>query len=285
MKYLFYLSFFLSFTVFAQPDAYSWFTAGGKKSSFSKMARAAAGADIVLFGELHDDPIAHWMQLLLARELYAQKGGQLLIGAEMLERDQQDAVDRFLSGALSEKQLKDSTRLWSNFQTDYLPLLRYAKEKQLQYVATNVPRVFASLVFKKGTEALDTLSEQQKEWICPLPLVIDTTLSQYASLIRMGMEMHGNGVNFAKAQAIKDATMAYSILESWMPGQTMLHLNGSYHSDFHQSICWYLLREYKGLKVVTISTVTQDNLKHLDDQYRNKADFILVTPSSMTRTM
>jgi uncharacterized iron-regulated protein len=286
MKILPVVLLLISARLFAQnPPAYEWYTSSGKRTSFEKMLKPALDADIVLFGELHDDPIAHWMQLLLTQKMTENPGSGVQIGAEMFERHQQEALNKYLSGQWDEKTLKDSTKMWSNFETDYLPVLAYAKEHKLPVIATNVTRKYASLVFKKGMQALDSLPEAEKRFIVPLPFPVDTTLSQYRELIQMGKDMHGNGLDFAYAQAIKDATMAYSILQHWQPGKHFLHLNGSYHSDFHQSIEWYLKQANPKLKIVTISTVTQDDVKKLEPDYKGKADFILVVPNGMTRTM
>lgn len=267
------------------PQAYQWFTASGKPVSFDKVVKASLPADAVFFGELHDDPIAHWMQNLLAQELFAKHGAGFKLGAEMFERNQQAAVNRFLSGEWNEKTLQDSSKMWSNFSSDYLPLLTYARDNKIPYIATNIPRPYASRVFKRGLISLDSITEAEKQWICPLPFPMDTTLSQYRELIKMGKEMHASGLNFALSQAIKDATMAFSMIENWQQGTHFLHLNGSYHSDFHQSIVWYLQQSKPEVKVITISTVTQDDLKKLEKEYLQKADFILVVPNSMTRTM
>jgi uncharacterized iron-regulated protein len=286
MKFLLPLLLLVSLPLLAQnPSAYEWYTASGKHTTYDKMLKPVLDADIVLFGEQHDDPIAHWMQLLIARRLFEQSGSAVQIGAEMFERHQQQAIDNFLSGKWDTEMLEDSAKMWSNFETDYLPVLAFAKEHHLPVIATNVTRKYASLVFKKGLAALDTLPEAEKELMCPLPFAVDTTLSQYKELIRMGMEMHASGLDFAYAQAIKDATMAYSILQHWKPGMHFLHLNGAYHSDFHQSIAWYLKKANPDLKIVTISTVSQENVKKLDEENQNKADFILVVPEGMTRTM
>ena len=225
------------------------------------------------------------MQLTLGKRLFAVHGSKTQFGAEMFERDQQAALNKFLNGKWDEKMLNDSTKMWSNFTTDYLPLLTFARDNQLSYTATNIPRPFASRVFKKGLASLDSLGATEKQWICPLPFPFDSTLSQYKELIKMGMEMHASGINFALAQAIKDATMAYSILEHWKPGNHYLHLNGSFHSDFYQGIMWYIQQSKPEMKIVTITTVTQDQLRKVDAEYLNKADFILVVPSTMTRTM
>ncbi len=292
-------SFLLGGIALAQdPAAFAWFNANGKKTSFEKLVKATEDADIVLFGELHDDPIAHWFQLLLAQRMYANDSN-LILGAEMMERHQQVPLDAYLSGAISWEVFRDSNKLWSNFETDYLPVVNFAKDHGLKFIATNIPRRYASMVFKKGLASLDTLPSNEKELIVSLPFPMDTTLSQYRELIRMGLEMHANGLDFAYAQAIKDATMAESILnvmrrspseykameKQTLPTRRFLHLNGSYHSDFHQSIVWYLLKAKPDLKIVTISTVTQTDLKKLEADYKDKADFILVVPEGMTRTM
>jgi uncharacterized iron-regulated protein len=287
MKTLSFLFLFISCSVFAQdPSAYKWFTGSGKKTSFEKLVKATDGVDFVFFGELHDDPVAHWMQNELAKRLYANAGGRLMIGEEMLERHQQQAVDNFLSGKWDAKTLQDSAKMWSNFKTDYLPLLDWAREHQQKVIATNITRKYASLVFKKGLKALDSLSQAEKDMIVPLDIfTIDTSLSQYRELVKMGMEMHASGYDFACAQAIKDATMADAIAQHWERGTPFLHLNGAYHSDFHQGIVWYLKRALKDIQIITITTVTQSQLEKLDKEFLEKADFILVVPEGMTRTM
>jgi len=47
---------------------------------------------------------------------------------------------------------------------------------------------------------------------------------------------------------------------------------------------WYL-RKYAAVKdILTISTVEQDNIDKLEDENRNKADFIICVPTKMTKT-
>ena len=91
--------------------------------------------------------------------------------------------------------------------------------------------------------------------------------------------------NLPKAQAIKDATMANSILKNWQKGQIVLHFNGSYHTDKYLGIIWYLKRHNPDAKVSTITTVQQDDISKLNDEYKGSADFIIVVPSSMTKTI
>lgn len=271
-----FVSIVLTSGVFAQTE-YQLFTSQGKKTTFSQLVTSANSNDVVLFGELHDCATAHALQLKLAEELFKTKGKNLFVGAEMIELHQAEALKRFLTNG-NIQQLKDSANMWSNFDTDYSPLLVWSQTNGVNYIATNVTRKYASLIFKKGLTALDSLPKNEKAFMCPLPFPFDSTLSQYQELIEMGKEMHGSGIDFALAQALKDATMAYSISEELNGKNTCLHLNGSFHSDYHQGIMWYLEQYRKGTKVLTITTVTQKNLKSLEKEYKGKADYILVVP-------
>ncbi len=90
--------------------------------------------------------------------------------------------------------------------------------------------------------------------------------------------------NFARAQAIKDATMAYFILQNVKPGQTFLHLNGDYHSKNFEGIVWYLRKQRPNLKILTLSSVEMPDTDKPDRENRNLADFVLAIPADMTKT-
>ena len=104
---------------------------------------------------------------------------------------------------------------------------------------------------------------------------------------QMGAHMGpGMGWRMVEAQAIKDATMAHFILHNpWRTNQTVhLHFNGAYHSDFYQGIMWYLQHEGVASDIMTISTVSQDNVHKLEKAHLGQADFIICVPSNMTST-
>ncbi len=82
----------------ADKPAYNLFDNKGKEVKYSKMVDELKGADIVFFGELHDNPIAHWLQLELTRGLFNEKSGKLILGAEMFEADNQLILNEYLSG-------------------------------------------------------------------------------------------------------------------------------------------------------------------------------------------
>lgn len=276
-----------SLTLFAQDmPAYQLYTAKGKKTSFKKLVQASEKKELILFGEFHDNPITHWLQLELTEEMHAKFGAQLSLGFEMFEQDQQGVLNRYLSGQLDAKHLKDSLRLWPNYDTDYAPLIEFAKENQLSCVASNVQRKYASLLFKNGRMALDTLRPEIKAQMAPIDFIIDTSLSQYKEVFQMGNHMGRMGMNMVEAQAFKDATMAQFILENRAKkaDDVHIHFNGAFHSDFYQGILWYVQQKNPNIRVLTISTVTQEDVRKLGKEHVGRADFIICVPDSMTKT-
>lgn len=260
--------------------AYVLYNAKGKKVSYRKMMRILKEKDIVLFGEFHNNAIAHWLQLEVTKGLGDTR--KLVLGAEMFEADNQLPLNQYLAGQLSAKGLDSNARLWKNYPTDYAPLVNYAKENQVPFIATNIPRRYASLVAKGGFEKLDTLPAAEKNWIAPLPIAYDAELPGYKKMLEM-MGGHG-GTNLPKAQAIKDATMAYFILQHYVPGSLFIHYNGAYHSDNYEGILWYLKQKQPGLKYATISTVSQKDIQSLLAENKGKADFIICVDEDMTNT-
>ena len=268
--------------------AYTLFNSEGKEVKYSKIIEEIAEADIVFFGELHNNPIAHWLELEITKDLFAVKKGELVLGAEMFERDDQLIIDEYLSGLYDASKFEPEAKLWKNYKTDYKPLMQFASDSNLYFIASNVPRRYASMVSKKGFEILDTLSDQAKSYIAPLPIEYDPEVKCYKNMLNMMQNgedtpAHVNE-NLPKAQALKDATMAYSILENWSAGKLVIHYNGSYHSSNFEGIIWYLNRYRANLKIITLETVNQKDISKLSTENMGVASYIFAVPNSMTTT-
>ena len=297
--------------------AYQIFDVEGKKSSYKSILEKAQEADIILFGESHNNPIVHWLQIELTKDLFDNlsqnksenqskaKGknnkykNNLLLGAEMFEADNQTILDEYLNNIITEKNFEAEARLWNNYKTDYKPLVEFAKENNLVFVATNIPRRYASLVSKKGLSSLDSLTDDAKRFMMPLPVVVDLKMPAYENMLKM-MGVHSTSedgkisegaANFAYAQAVKDATMAFRINKYYQnsiqnkdnsQNSIFLHSNGSYHSDNYESIVYYLKKYNPDLKIMTITVADQKELDSLEKI--GVADFAIVTPLSMTKT-
>lgn len=244
------------------------------------MVRQVKKGDMLLFGELHNNPIAHWLQLEMTRSLYSERN--LILGAEMFEADNQEPLNRYLKGEINAKELASSARLWNNYNTDYAPIVNFARDTGLQLIATNIPRKYANMVYKNDFQALDTLSELEKSWIAPLPIEYDPELPGYKNMLTM--MGHAMSETFPKSQAIKDATMAHFILKNYTDGNFFIHYHGSYHTDNYEGILWYLKQQRPDLKYFTIATVEQADVTRLEESNKDKADFILVVDKNMTKT-
>ena len=264
--------------------AYTLFDEDNKKAKYNQLIKKSQSADIILFGELHNNPVSHWLQLVLTKDLYAAKGKDLVLGAEMFESDNQIILDEYLQGMISQSRFEADARLWTNYKTDYKPVVEFAKENKLKVIATNIPRRYASIVNSKGFEGLNELSEEALQFLPPLPVLYNPELNAYKNMMTMGGMEHHTNENFPKAQAIKDATMAHFILKNWVKGKTFIHFHGAYHSDHFESIYWYLKQQDPRLEIVTITTVSQDDISKVDEENKGKANFIICVDKDMTTT-
>lgn len=285
LTFILLIGLLVSSTGFSKLPAYLIYNNKGKKVSYSKMVKDLSGSDIVLFGEFHDNPIAHWLQFELTKNLYEEKMTDLVLAAEMFEADNQLIFDEYLAGHITEGRFEAEMRLWNNYKTDYKPLVKFAKDNNLEFVASNIPRRYAGMVATGGFEILETMTDEARRFIAPLPVDYDAELPGYKKMLNMGGMGKGQvNENFPKAQAIKDATMAHFILQNWEPGKQTIHYHGTYHSDFYEGIYWYLKKANSELNIKTIATVTQDDVSKLEEESLGRADFIIVVPQTMTRT-
>ncbi|KQK25159.1 iron-regulated protein [Chryseobacterium aquaticum] len=289
MKNIF-LSIFLTgfYTLKAQNyKAYQFYDQKGKEIKTDKLVRELAKYDVVFFGENHNNSINHWLQLKITEALYEKKNGQLILGAEMFERDNQAQLDQYVEGKIDAKTLKDSARLWNNFSTDYKPLVDFTKNKKLKFIATNIPRRYASQTAKEGIESLNALPEKDKVYMAELPIKVTLETPGYPEMKTM-MGEHADGtkvMNFISAQAIKDATMAESILKNYESGKTFIHYNGNFHSKEFGGIYWYIRQKNPNLKMAVISVFESENpeLKVPEKEYI-PTNFNLIIPADMTKT-
>lgn len=257
---------------------YKIFTKAGKAVNYGKMVKALNKAELIFIGELHNNPLAHWLELKVIKSL--DSSGDIVIGMEMFETDTQEALNEYLSGALEKETFHETARIWSNYKTDYAPVVEYAKSRKHKVIATNIPRQYARMVYKNGFEIIEDLVNEEQQWIAPLPIPYDATLPGYKAMLDM-VEGHG-GDNFPKAQAIKDATMANSIVKNWPSTGRFIHLNGAYHSKNDEGILWYIDQYRPDTKMITIATVTQTNIDALAAEHVGTADFILVIDADVT---
>ncbi|MCC5935364.1 MAG: ChaN family lipoprotein [Candidatus Cyclonatronum sp.] len=263
--------------------SHTLFLHNGEPVSWAQVTELALAHDIILFGELHNNAVAHWLQNELTRALHADTTRALVIGMEMFEADQQLIVDEYIGGLITDRNFEEQARLWNNYATDYKPVMLFARQHGIPVIATNIPRRYASMVFREGLEAFERLDEQALSWIAPLPVTVDLELPGYANITQMS---HGHGGdNLALSQASKDATMAHFILANFDAAQARhLHLNGAYHSDNFEGIYWYLRHYGFEGRIMTITTSDESEPGLFNEALRDRATVILQVHERMTKT-
>jgi uncharacterized iron-regulated protein len=257
----------------AEPERMKVFSSTqGKFVTFDDLVAAlAADADIVLVGEEHEDTATHRIELALLSALH-QKRQRVGLSLEMFERDTQTALDAYLGGAIAEDEFLKQARPWKNYQTDYRPLVEYAKANKLPVIASNVPRRLATKVATgKGLSELAGLAAGDAQWVAS---EIDAPRDGYWWRFRETMRGHeGAEANdasmlaFYEAQCVKDETMAESIARFWMrtaagtPARTLVvHYNGDFHSDYGEGTALRVRRRVPTASTIVVTIIPVDNL-------------------------
>lgn len=284
-KILWIVMLIMSMTTYAQktPEIYRIFDAKGKEISYEKMIKTVSATDVVFFGEIHNCVISHWIELKVLEAL-AENNNKLKVGMEMLEADNQLIIDEYTSSTISSDRFEEECRLWSNYSTDYEPLVYYAKRHHLPLIATNVPRRYASVVKEKGLTFLDSLSAEAKRYLPKLPIkYVENKNAQegFALMGVLGKAKENKPQLMAQAQAIKDATMGWFIAQNLKKGEQMIHFNGTYHSDARNGIIPYLLEYRPKTTISTIRAVRQEEIDKIEKDYLGLADFYICITEDM----
>lgn len=112
-----FVAIFILFSAFkTDKPAYHLFNKEGKGVKYEKMLKETAGADVVLFGESHDDPISHWLELELTKDLYDLKKEKLVLGAEMFESDNQVILNEYLDSLISQSSFESGSTFMAQLQ-------------------------------------------------------------------------------------------------------------------------------------------------------------------------
>ncbi len=287
LQYLFYTIplFLLKVNVSAQNEIYQFYDAEGNKITYEQSLEGVLEADFIFFGELHNDPVGHYFQKRMLKDLFQVKNNSFVLAMEMFEADDQLKIDEYIQGLISQKSFESEARLWNNYVTDYKPLIEFARENNIKVIASNVPRRYASALYQNGFEILQNLSEVQKDLMSPIPFPIDRNLSSYKPL-DSNSPLHGGSAQkkyLLESQALKDATMAHRIESHYEEGKTFLHINGSYHSDYKQGIVHYLSSSsVKNKSIKTISVKKEKNIHNFNPENIQIADYILQVADDMT---
>ena len=273
--------------LFAQDGLYKIYSVELRREvSMAEMTDKLAHADVVFFGEEHNDSVAHVLQLELLKGLHAIHGQRLSLSMEMFQTDVQLVLDEYLAGQITERNLKADARPWKNYP-DYQGMVEFAKEKGLYVLAANAPSRYTNRVTREGITSLMGLAKEAKKYLAPLP--IDTLRGPYYDKFNSLMGGHNGMGNLQiyQSQNVWDATMAWKIarLAKRRQVKQILHLNGRFHSDEKLGTYAHLQGYAKKLKLSNIAAFPHESFANPDwATWEHLADFIIITDPNVNRS-
>lgn len=153
------------------------YTSEGDPATLEDIVEAMRDVDAVLVGEIHTDPVGHWIEAellgsALAEFHVAEDSGALrtlALSMEMFERDVQEVVDEYMGDFITESQFLSSARPWEFYTSDYRPMVEMAKASGIRVIAANAPRRYVNRVSRLGRESLFDLPSVALRSLPPLP--------------------------------------------------------------------------------------------------------------------
>ena len=256
-----------------------------------KIVADCAKADVLFFGEEHNDSIGHYLKSEIFKALYKQYGEKLALSLEMFETDGQLGLNEYLAGLMNEDRFSKDVRLWSNYK-DYRPMILYAKQNKIPVIAANPPRRYVSMVSRRGMKSLDSLSKEAKKYLPPLPY--DTLTGRYREKFMEIMKgSPGSGSpNIYYSQSLWDAGMGYSIYKFLKKNKhkKIFHCVGRFHSDEKLGTAALLQKRNPKLKILNISCFSDASFSSPDlntggwEKFKHLGDYIIITNPDVKKT-
>lgn len=244
-----------------------------------------ANANVLFFGEEHNDSIGHYLEAALFKKMAIAYPGKAALTMEMFHTDIQPVINEYLSGLISEKNFIKEARAWNNYK-DYKPMLEEAKLKKLDVIGGNAAARYSNAVTRSGLEILSNLPADSKKFIAPLP--IDTATGRYLDKFTETLGGHSmGGMKVYQAQNFWDATMAWSIAKYAKANKDkkIFQVNGRFHSDEKLGTLAKLKGYAPKLKILNISAFSADDFDNPDwAKYAVLGDYVIVTDPTLKRT-
>lgn len=231
-----------------------------KAITLQDFSQEIKNANVVLIGEWHTHSGIHRFQTDLLSALFLQNP-DLTLSMEQFSRDNQEIVDQYLAGEIGETTFIKQANAWPNYESDYRPLVEFAKFKKLDLIAANAPNNIVSCIGREGLDYINRLPEKERSWLADS---ISTKNGAYKTRFLASMH-HGdesqNNKQFA-AQMTWDETMAESILHylDKHPDNQVMHIAGNFHVENGLGIAASILRREPNLNVVIVTPVSVERV-------------------------
>lgn len=234
----------------------------GEPLSVVQLAQALRDADIVLVGEWHSHPAAHLLQAQLLAALY-QQNPKITLSMEQFTRDNQLILNDYLAGKIGEKTLLKEANAWPNYDSDYRPLVEFAKQNNVDVIAANAPKSIVRCVGRQGPEYLNKLPPNERLWAArSLTLATDAYQQTFIASMHHGDEAQTKR-QFA-AQTTWDDTMAESMVDylKQHPQQQIIHVAGRFHTAEGLGTASRIQARNPKLKIMMVTPISNQITLH-----------------------
>ncbi len=230
-----------------------------------------ADADVVTLGENHGDPATHLMELAILEGLDRISDGQVVLSMEMLERDYQDAVDKYINHEIDEDEFVAEAHLSETYKTNYRRLVNYCRRNDIEVVAADFPWDLGLKVGMMGYEkAVEGFTEEERQWLPKEYYAPDDAYKARHFKAMMSMPAHGGPMGmtpelaetYYQAQVLRDETMAESVYNASManPGSTVYHIIGAFHVWDYEGTFERIRRRMPDGKLVNVLVIPVEDL-------------------------
>jgi uncharacterized iron-regulated protein len=138
----------------------------GRPISFGDMAAICASADVVLFGEEHNNVVCNQIEAQLLAAI-AERGPTAL-AMEFFEADTQASLSAYLSGRIEEDAFREQARQKSSYLLSHRPLIELSRAARIPVIAANIPRRLVRAFSASGKEFSDFRAEttaEDRRWL------------------------------------------------------------------------------------------------------------------------
>ena len=249
----------------------------------SQLAHALKDFDVVFIGEAHSNHASHLFEIQLMAELHTLRPDQTL-SLEMFNRDQQDILNRYLDGEVGEVYLKVKAPTWSNYVASYRPLVEYAKQHFIPVIAANASGDIVRCIGREGKDYLKKLPAEERANIAEHAFIDNADYrKRYMDFLKEARKLDDKAKETSYlAQLSRDNTMAESIYHAWQenPDAQIIHINGSFHSDFYLGTVFALKERAPQLNVAVIASIAIENPEqpNYSEEDRTKGQYLYLIP-------
>ena len=218
----------------------------GTRLSFDGMMDVLSGGRVIYVGETHNNVHSHRMQLEIIKDLSRRYPGRIAIGMEMFREPQQESLDLWTAGKLSEPSFLKKSEWFENWSSDfgyYREIMNFARENSVDIFALNPP------IELQRAYGMSSAEDMHPELTADLPSIDSSDPYQRAMVAAYyGSHQGGEGMEeaFLRVQLLWEEHMAERITEYLGSprgeGKIMVVLAGGAHVKYGFGIPKKVLR-------------------------------------------